>query len=112
MAKTPFDADQRRTNADAMVNERLLVLIISSTYVLKNELTNSGANCFAALANESVAAPICCKSESNNIIKGIKERNIKKAVCAEYALILLAAAFLVRYLILLIILFTYKHSFL
>jgi hypothetical protein len=111
IAKTPFEADHKRIKAEAIVKESSLSIIISSMYVLKNELTTSGANSFAMPANEDVVAPICFSSESESITSGISDMNIKNAVCAEYAPIRLAAALRVRYLIFLNIVFTVNNPF-
>jgi hypothetical protein len=50
--------------------------------------------------------PIRFKSESKSIIIGIRDKNIKNAACAEYALILLAPALRKRYFVLLKKVFT------
>ena len=98
----PLDADHSSTMADTIVIERLSSVTISSIYNSKKALTAEGVKSFPRAENSSDEAPSCIASDINSIISGISERNIKNAVCAEKAPILLAFAFLIKYLMLFI----------
>ena len=85
IAKIPFDADQSKTNTEAMVRVLLLSLEISLIYRSKNELMTFGVKLSVTPTKVSAEEPMCVNAAKIKITNGISDKNIKKAVCAEYA---------------------------
>ena len=106
IANTPFEADHSNTKAEIIVNDNLPVRSISSMYVSKKLLIALGINSYAITVISASEEPIRFKRESKSIIIGMIDKNIKNAAWAEYALILLAPTLRMRYLVLLIKVFT------
>lgn len=97
IANIPFEADQRRKNEETIVSDNLLLTIISSRYTLKKEIMAFGKKSLVVAAIKVNLGANCFINERNSIMSGIIDKNIKNAVCPEYAPTRLAESFLVKY---------------